>query len=86
MDAIIQSFIREQQNKDPSQSVTTMQGLEPATMSSTTSMSQNLPSAVPVSFYGGYANQTWNIMDFQADSSLEDMIFGFNGPGVDGMW
>lgn len=86
MDAIIQSFIREQQNKDLTQSYTTMQGLEPGAMSTTTSMSQNLPAAVPVSFDGGYANQTWNIMDFQPDSSLEDMIFGFNGPGVDGMW
>ena len=86
MDAIIQSFIREQQNKDPTQSYNAMQGLEPGTMSSTSSMSQNLPAAVPVSFDGGYANQAWNIVDFQADSSLEDMIFGFNGPGVDGMW
>ncbi len=86
MDAIVQSFIREQQSMDQTHPCPTMQGLDQSGAHLATSVTQNPPSAAPAGFDIGYAGPTWNMMDFEVDGSLEDMIFGFNGADVDGMW
>jgi hypothetical protein len=86
MDAIIQSFIREQQTMDPTQSYMTAQGgFESGSISSAGAMAHPMP-AVAGGFNVGYAGPMWNTMNYQPDGSAEDMLFGFNGAGVDGMW
>jgi hypothetical protein len=89
MEAIIQSFIREQQSMDPAQSYMPTQGnVEAGSMPPAGSMPQSMsmPTVSDGGFDVGYAGQAWNMMDYQVGGSVEDMLFGFNGAGVDGMW
>jgi hypothetical protein len=44
-------------------------------------------SAVPVGRLDvGYMGQPWSMMDYHVGGLAEDILFGFNGAGVDGMW
>ena len=89
MDAIIQSFIREQLSMNPAQTYMSTQGsLESGTMAPTSSMPQPMSvSAVPVGGLDvGYMDQPWSMMDYHVGGLAEEILFGFNGAGVDGMW
>ncbi len=89
MEAIIQSFIREQQSMNPTQSYIPSQGSlesDPMVPASSMSQSMSMPTVTAEGFDVGYAAQPWNMMDYQVGGSVEDMLFGFNGAGVDGIW
>ncbi|KAH7411242.1 fungal-specific transcription factor domain-containing protein [Cadophora sp. MPI-SDFR-AT-0126] len=78
MDAIIQSFINEQQNNmskiDPNFA-------RPENQRFATSGNSNLTQPFFDMSYGGAS--TWNEVD---NSTVQDMLFGFNGEALDGIW
>lgn len=84
MDAIIQSFIHEQQNMmiDANFSHPSHQSY---------SSSANQPSATPAMMNPPFdmsdgGAQTWNEADYHANATVQDMLFGFNGEPLDGIW
>lgn len=87
MEAIIQSFIHEQQHSTYNIDARNMPHSEHqstnAQNQSSTSTGMMLPS-FDMAFSGGAS--AWNEMEYPTTSTVHDTLFGFNGEALDGVW